>query len=109
MLVECPTFHSTEMPKLKTLFAVRGFRRCNAARRSRPITFVRNFGPSYSEEPGDFVAWQSSFFGMNQSLDGYVDRLKRGPGPVLVRHLIEHVRGLTGMVYGRRVLTYVPA
>jgi dihydrofolate reductase len=43
-------------------------------------------------------------FGMMQSLDGYVDHLEMGPpDPVVVRHFIEHVRGLTGMIYGRRV------
>jgi dihydrofolate reductase len=41
-------------------------------------------------------------FEMNQSLDGYVDHLKLGPpGPVVSRHFLERVRGLTGMVYGR--------
>jgi dihydrofolate reductase len=43
-------------------------------------------------------------FEMNQSLDGYVDHLKMGPPrPVVFRHFIERVRGLTGMVYGRRM------
>ena len=43
-------------------------------------------------------------FEMNQSLDGYVDHLKLGPPPAaLSRHFIEQVRGLTGMVYGRRI------
>ena len=42
-------------------------------------------------------------FGMNQSLDGYVDHLEFGPGPVLFRHFIEQVRDLTGSVYGRRM------
>ena len=43
-------------------------------------------------------------FGLNQSLDGYVDHQKFGvPVPALFRHYIEHVRELTGMVYGRRV------
>ena len=42
-------------------------------------------------------------FGMNQSLDGYVDHMAFGPGPALFRHFIEQVRGLTGSVYGRRV------
>ncbi len=42
-------------------------------------------------------------FGMNQSLDGYVDHTAFGPGPVLFRHFIEQVRGLTGSVYGRRM------
>jgi dihydrofolate reductase len=40
---------------------------------------------------------------MNQSLDGYVDHTKLPPpGPALSRHVIEHVRSLAGIVYGRR-------
>lgn len=43
-------------------------------------------------------------FGMMQSLDGYVDHLELGPpGPGVFRHFIEHVRDVTGMIYGRRV------
>ena len=42
-------------------------------------------------------------FGMNQSLDGYVDHLEMRTGPVLFRHWIEQVRDLTGSVYGRRM------
>lgn len=43
-------------------------------------------------------------FEMNQSLDGYVDHLELGPPrPVLFRHFVERVRGLTGMIYGRRM------
>ena len=43
-------------------------------------------------------------FGMNQSLDGYVDHMELPPpSPALFRHWIEHVRGLAGSVYGRRV------
>ena len=43
-------------------------------------------------------------FEMNQSLDGYVDHMKLGPPhPALFRHFIERVRGLTGVVYGRRL------
>lgn len=42
-------------------------------------------------------------FGMNQSLDGYVDHEGFAPSPSLFRHWIEHVRGLTGSVYGRRM------
>ena len=42
-------------------------------------------------------------FGMNVSLDGYVDHEKSAPGPVLFRHWIEQVRGVTGSVYGRRM------
>ncbi len=42
-------------------------------------------------------------FGMNLSLDGYVDHEGFAPGPELFRHWIEHVRGLRGSVYGRRM------
>jgi len=41
-------------------------------------------------------------YGLNQSLDGYVDHVKIGPpGPALSRHFLEHARGLAGAVYGR--------
>ena len=43
-------------------------------------------------------------FGMNQSLDGYVDHREIGPpDPVVFRHFIDHVRDLAGIVYGRRM------
>jgi hypothetical protein len=42
-------------------------------------------------------------FGMNQSLDGYVDRLGFAPGPLVFRHFIEQVRGLTVSLYGYRM------
>jgi dihydrofolate reductase len=43
-------------------------------------------------------------YGMNQSLDGYVDHMKLGPPrPALFRHFLELVRSQTGMVYGRRM------
>lgn len=42
-------------------------------------------------------------FGMNVSLDGYVDYQSFGPDPTLFRHFIEQVGGLTGSVYGRRL------
>ena len=42
-------------------------------------------------------------YGMNQSLDGYVDHLEFRPSPALFRHFIEQVRDLTGSVYGRRM------
>ena len=42
-------------------------------------------------------------FGMNVSLDGYVDHQEFAPGPALFRHFIEQVRCLTGSVYGRRM------
>jgi dihydrofolate reductase len=42
-------------------------------------------------------------FGMNQSLDGYVDHQEFSPSPALFRHFIDQVRDLTGSVYGRRM------
>lgn len=40
-------------------------------------------------------------FGMNQSLDGYVDHQAFAPGQTLFRHFIAQVGGLTGMICGR--------
>lgn len=42
-------------------------------------------------------------FGMNQSLDGYVDHMAFAPGPTLFRHFIEEAAGQAGSVYGRRM------
>jgi dihydrofolate reductase len=42
-------------------------------------------------------------FGMNQSLDGYVDHTEFAPGPALFRHFIEQARAQTGSLYGRRL------
>lgn len=41
-------------------------------------------------------------YGLSQSLDGYVDHQEMRPGPELFRHFVEHVRGVTGCLYGRR-------
>lgn len=43
------------------------------------------------------------FFGMNQSLDGYIDHTAFGPSPTLFRHFIELARTQAGSVYGRRL------
>ena len=41
-------------------------------------------------------------YGLNQSLDGYVDHMKIGPpGPALFRHFIELMRNQSGALYGR--------
>lgn len=40
-------------------------------------------------------------FGLNQSLDGYVDHQKFLPDPILFRHFTEQVGSLTGSLYGR--------
>ena len=42
-------------------------------------------------------------FGMNQSLDGYVDHMAFAPSPTLFRHFIEEAQGQAGSVYGRRM------
>src|SRR5258708_11064861 len=50
-----------------------------------------------------FCTMAKLIYGMNQSLDGYVDHLELRPSPALFRHFIEQVRDLTGSVYGRRM------
>lgn len=42
-------------------------------------------------------------FGMNQSLDGYVDHTGFAPGPALFRHFIEEAKAQTGSIYGRKI------
>jgi dihydrofolate reductase len=42
-------------------------------------------------------------FGMNQSLDGYVDHTAFAPGPALFRHFVREAQGQTGSIYGRRM------
>lgn len=42
-------------------------------------------------------------FGMNQSLDGYVDHMAFAPGPTLFRHFIAEAQGQAGSVYGRQL------
>lgn len=42
-------------------------------------------------------------FGLNMSLDGYVDHDRFAPDPVLFRHFIDQVRRETASVYGRRM------
>jgi len=39
-------------------------------------------------------------YGLNQSLDGYVEHTAFKPDLALFRHFIEQVRDLTGIVYG---------
>jgi dihydrofolate reductase len=40
-------------------------------------------------------------YGLNQSLDGYVDHTAFKPSLALFRHFVDHLRDLTGIVYGR--------
>ena len=42
-------------------------------------------------------------FGMNQSLDGYVDHMAFAPDPTLFRHFIKEAQGQAGSLYGRRI------
>jgi dihydrofolate reductase len=42
-------------------------------------------------------------FGMNQSLDGYVDHTAFAPGPLLFRHFIEQAQAQAGSLYGRHM------
>ena len=41
-------------------------------------------------------------YGLNQSLDGYIDHQHLRPSPGLFRHFTEHMRALNCLVYGRR-------
>lgn len=42
-------------------------------------------------------------YGLQQSLDGYVDHQLLGrPGPVVMRHFLERVRHAAGLIYGSR-------
>lgn len=42
-------------------------------------------------------------FGMNQSLDGYVDHLGFAPSPTLFRHFVQEAQRQAGNVYGRQM------
>jgi dihydrofolate reductase len=42
-------------------------------------------------------------FGMNQSLDGYVDHMAFAPDATLFRHFIEEAQAQAGSVYGRNI------
>ncbi|WP_421592639.1 dihydrofolate reductase family protein [Shinella sp. M27] len=42
-------------------------------------------------------------YALNQSLDGYVDHMAFAPEPALFHHFIDDVRGLAGIIYGRRM------
>lgn len=69
-----------------------------------PASLLRNVAPRYCEDRAVEVFGMAKLvFGMNQSLDGYVDHTKMATGPELFRHWTEHVGGLAGSVYGRRM------
>jgi dihydrofolate reductase len=59
-------------------------------------------GSSYSEDRGMEICGMAKLvYGLNQSLDGYVDHRNFSPSPAVFRHFIEDIRSLTGILYGR--------
>ena len=42
-------------------------------------------------------------FGMNQSLDGYVDHEAFAPRPALMKHFVEDAQAQVGAIYGRKM------
>lgn len=42
-------------------------------------------------------------FGMNVSLDGYVDHMRFRPDPTLFRYFIDEAKGQAGSIYGRKM------
>jgi dihydrofolate reductase len=42
-------------------------------------------------------------FGMNQSLDGFVDHMKFAPDATLFRHFVEEAEQQAGSIYGRKI------
>jgi hypothetical protein len=70
-----------------------------------PTSLPRTGAQANSKEAGKEILQLMAkiVFGMNLSLDGYVDHEAFAPDPVLFRHFIEQMRGLTGSVYGRRM------
>ena len=42
-------------------------------------------------------------FGMNVSLDGYVDHMRFAPSPTLFRHFVEEAQQQAGSIYGRQL------
>jgi dihydrofolate reductase len=49
------------------------------------------------------MAMAKLVFGMNVSLDGYVDHDKFAPSPALFRHFVEQAQGQAGSLYGRHL------
>jgi dihydrofolate reductase len=64
---------------------------------------LSQFKPSKKKPAWRFGAMAKLVYGMNQSLDGYVDHQNFSPSPALFRHFIEQMRDITGSVYGRNM------
>ena len=73
-------------------------RTCNASNRLHDASHNRADVP---REKGTGMA--KLVFGMNQSLDGYVDHMAFAPSPTLFRHFIEEAQKQAGSVYGRQM------
>jgi dihydrofolate reductase len=59
------------------------------------------FAPRKTPDRNEKETMAKLVFGMNQSLDGYVDHMAFAPSPALFRHFIEEAQGQAGSVYGR--------
>src|SRR5215831_12456458 len=84
----------------------REVREVTFARRNLRAAFTRNAAQAILKNLGwRFCSMAKLVFGLNQSLDGYVDHDHRefAPSPSLFRHFTEQVRDLAGSVYGRRM------
>jgi dihydrofolate reductase len=56
----------------------------------------------YAVQPAKEICRMAKLvYALNQSLDGYVDHQRFAPSPAVFQHFVEHVRSLTGLVYGR--------
>ena len=62
-----------------------------------------NANQNRADVPRKDVSMAKLVFGMNQSLDGYVDHSRFAPSPTLFRHFIEEAQGQAGSVYGRKM------
>src|SRR5262245_16751328 len=70
----------------------------------RAVCAQPHFRVTDTEESGwRFCSMAKLVFGMNQSLDGYVDHMKFAPSPTLFRHFIEEAQGQAGSIYGRQM------
>ncbi len=75
-----------------------------AARRLSGRSLLGSMNASYSDQAlSRILVMAKLVFGMNQSLDGYVDHTEFAPGPTLFRHFVAHVRSLACSLYGRRI------
>ena len=82
---------------------MRPVRRSKAMSRASLQPVARHNQMSAGTRIGREVGMAKLVFGMNQSLDGYVDHMAFAPGPTLFHHFIEQARDQVGSVYGRRL------